>query len=81
MNNTKEILFRKAKQLNVDMDEFEMELKGRLSEIEHKSSETANQTKQKTTKCPNCGSEIPSLSINCEFCGFEIKITIESLIE
>ena len=26
-----------------------------------------------TRECPNCGAEIPSMSLKCEFCTFEIK--------
>lgn len=69
----REILFRKAEKLGVDIDEFEMELEGRLSKIKPNNQQTQNKTTLETMKCPNCGSEIPSFSIKCEYCGFEIK--------
>ena len=28
-----------------------------------------------SSKCPACGAEIPSVSIKCEYCGFEVKNT------
>ncbi len=69
----REILFRKAKQLNVDLDEFEMELEGVLSEVGQKSPKISNSNQQTKSKCPNCGAEIPSFSIKCDFCNFEIR--------
>ena len=67
----REILFRKAKQLNVDLDEFEMELEGVLSELGTQNEKLGEQSSE--TKCPNCGSQISSYAIKCEFCGYEVR--------
>jgi len=92
----REILFRKAEKLGVDIDEFEMILEGRLSEIANKSQlVNSNQNvnpqqntinAQTTIKCPNCGAEIPSFTISCNFCGHELRNqqannTIQKLFE
>jgi len=65
----REILFKKAEKLGVDIDEFEMELEGILN----KEGSKQQGKKLETMKCPNCGAEIPAFSIKCEFCMFELK--------
>lgn len=75
----KEVLYRKAKELNVDQDEFEMVLDAKL----HLSSKATTvslapeQEKPKSQKygdirkCPSCGEAVKAISLNCSACGHE----------
>ncbi len=67
----RQILHNKAISLNQDIDELEMIIEGEIKRLK-KSNEGE---KQKNYACPNCGSSIPSSSIKCGFCGFEISKT------
>lgn len=66
-----EILHKKAVELGEDVDVLEMVIEGELQKI----SKSNKDEKQKKIDCPNCGSSIPSSSIKCGFCGFEISKT------
>ena len=65
----RQILHNKAISLNQDIDELEMIIEGEIKRLK-KGKEGE---KQKNYACPNCGSSIPSSSIKCGFCGFEIS--------
>ena len=41
--------------------------------LEDKKKKSENETKTKTTKCPNCGASIKSFESQCPFCGSEIR--------
>lgn len=76
----RQILHNNAIALNQDLDELDMIIEGEIKRLK-KSKEGE---KQKYYACPNCGSSIPSSSIKCGFCGFEISksaITGASFIE
>ena len=76
----RQILHNKAISLNQDIDELEMIIEGEINRLK-KSKEGE---KQKNHACPNCGSSIPSSSIKCGFCGFEISkttVTGENFLE
>jgi hypothetical protein len=65
----REILHKKALELGEDTDVLEMVIEGALQKI----NKNIKEEKQKDFACPNCGSSIPSSSIKCKFCGFEIS--------
>jgi ribosomal protein L37AE/L43A len=73
----RQILHNKAISLNQDIDELEMIIEGEFNRLK-KSKEGQ---KQKNYACPNCGSSIPSSSIKCGFCGFEISKTTVTGVE
>ncbi len=47
----KEILFRKAKSMGLDLDEFEMVLEGRLVEVQKAEAQQTHQRKVELEKC------------------------------
>lgn len=65
----KAILFRKAKTLGIDEDEFEMVLEGRLQLKKQGDS----QKRESVLKCPFCNEPIKSFELVCNACGYEIK--------
>ena len=75
-----EVLYRKAQELAVDMDEFEMVLEGKL----HLAQKSTNVSQQSTTssksqkegdvrKCPSCGAPALSFAATCSTCGHEFR--------
>jgi len=89
----KQVLFKKAESLGVDLDEFEMVLEAKLFE----KQQTINQTTQTTAapksdkfgdvkKCPACGAMAQSFQTKCpdcdhEFSGIEATASIEKLFK
>lgn len=77
----KQVLFKKAQSLGVDLDEFEMVLEAKLVKLEQakeskKAKETAPSDSSKlgrAKKCPNCGATIGSFKMKCPECGFEFS--------
>ena len=73
----KQVLFKKAQALGIDLDEFEMVLDSRLFEKQKKSKE-AQQAAPKSNKfgdvrkCPMCGAVVQSYMAKCPKCGHEI---------
>ncbi|MDA7803356.1 hypothetical protein N8987_02110 [Crocinitomix sp.] len=77
----KKILFKKAEELDIDLDEFEMVLNARLFE----KNKTVSQKKPVTIidqiadrqrevkKCPSCGAITQSFTTNCSDCGTEFR--------
>lgn len=70
----REILLRKAEEVGIDKDEFEMVLDARIYEAKEQDSneeEKATVTKKpkSTVKCPNCQANIDSYSTICEYCN------------
>ena len=81
-----EVLYRKAKQLDADIDEFEMVLEAKL----HLAQKAANTSQQPTTigttpgmsqkegdtrRCPSCGAMALSFATTCADCGYEFRGT------
>lgn len=67
----KEILFRKASQMGVDLDEFEMVLDGRLAKMKA-ASRPAVPVQEKVgniKKCPACGAVLTGTEARCPECG------------
>lgn len=75
----KQILFKKAQSVGIDLDEFEMVLDARLVELEKAAKEKAAQAAPKSNKlgdvrkCPQCGAVIGSFQMICPECGFEFS--------
>ncbi len=70
----KQILFRKAQQYGVNLDEFEMVLEGRLAKVRTQRQQQAAPTPNKQRgpkKCPACGALIQSMQVKCPECGYE----------
>ena len=80
----REILYRRAQAQDVDMDEFEMVLNGRLvnkqqqlSEKKQQQAAASNHAKVQsnkygtTRKCPACGALVKSFEVVCPECGHE----------
>ncbi len=78
----KQILFKKAESLGIDLDEFEMVLEAKL--YERKGANKAANTDQKPAepksdklgdvkKCPACGAITASFTVRCDECGTEFR--------
>lgn len=64
----REVLFKKAKEMGVDLDEFEMVLDAKLVEKQKQGAPT--QKKDNVIKCPSCNDIIPALSRVCPSCEY-----------
>jgi hypothetical protein len=64
----REVLFKKAQEMGVDLDEFGMVLDARLFEKQKQGAPT--QKKDNVIKCPSCNDIIPALSRVCPSCEY-----------
>lgn len=73
----KQILFKKAEEFGVDLDEFEMVLGAKLFEKQNTSKQSTAVPKSDklgdVKKCPACGAIISSFTSSCAECGFEFR--------
>ena len=75
----KQILFKRAQEQGIDLDEFEMVLDARLVELQKAEKEKAERSAPKSTKfgdvrkCPVCGALVPALAVSCVECGYEFS--------
>lgn len=76
----KQILFKKAQALGVDLDEFEMVLDARLFKLQKaQQPQTAISSAPKSDKygdvkkCPACGAMIEAFTTRCTECGHEFS--------
>lgn len=75
----KQILFKKAQSMGIDLDEFEMVLDARIAtmENERKAKEASAAPKSDKfgdiRKCPACGAILQSFQTTCPECGYEFK--------
>ena len=70
----KQILFKKAQQYGINLDEFEMVLEGRLAKVRAQRQPQAAPASDKQgglKKCPACGALIQSMQVKCPECGYE----------
>lgn len=73
----KQILFKKAQTMGIDLDEFEMVLDARLVELQKAEKEKAEKSAPKSDKygavrkCPACGAIVPAFHGICPDCGHE----------
>ena len=78
------VILKKAKQLGLDSDEVEVILDSKLQNKSSRHSK-AKEVAGNITKCPACGGNVKSFSINCQDCGHEfqniqINESLETLI-
>lgn len=75
----KQVLFRRAQEQGIDLDEFEMILDARVVELrkaEKGRSEKAPQASNKygdIRKCPMCGTLVSAVAGVCHDCGYEFS--------
>lgn len=75
----KQILFKKAQDEGIDLDEFEMVLDARIVELQRKSKAEKEKAAPKSDKfgdvrkCPACGALVPSMAAICPECGYEFS--------
>lgn len=75
----KQVLFKRAQEQGIDLDEFEMVLDARLVELQKAEKEKAEKSAPKSTKfgdvrkCPVCGALVPALAVSCAECGYEFS--------
>lgn len=71
----KQILFKRAQESGIDLDEFEMVLDTRLAEFKKQQKPVASSSEKlgKMRKCPACGALIGSFKMNCPDCGYEFN--------
>jgi tetratricopeptide (TPR) repeat protein len=72
----KQILFKKAESMGIDLDEFEMVLDARLLELQKVEKEKIEKSAPKSNKvgdikkCPACGAIVQSYQGVCSECGY-----------
>lgn len=77
----KQILFKKAQAMGVDLDEFEMVLDARLVKLKKAEQERAASSAPKSNKlgdvkkCPACGAMVQSYQGICPECGYAFENT------
>lgn len=78
----KQVLFKKAESMGIDLDEFEMVLSSKLYEKqkaieeEHKKKSDVAPKSNKmgdVRKCPACGAIVSSYQVKCPECGYEFS--------
>ena len=75
----KQVLFKKAQALGVDLDEFEMVLDARLVKLQKSEAEKAASSAPKSNKlgdvkkCPACGAMVQSYQGQCPECGYAFE--------
>lgn len=75
----KQILFKRAQEQGIDLDEFEMVLDARIVELQKAEKEKTEKSAPKSTKfgdvrkCPVCGALVPALAVSCAECGYEFS--------
>ena len=75
----KQILFKKAQSMGIDLDEFEMVLDARLVELAKAEKAKAEASAPKSNKlgdvkkCPACGAMVQSYQGSCPECGYAFE--------
>lgn len=75
----KQVLFKKAESMGIDLDEFEMVLDARLSEIQKENNAKVTAAAPKSTKlgdvkkCPSCGAIVNAYLGACPECGYAFE--------
>lgn len=76
----KQVLFKKAESMGIDLDEFEMVLDARLYEKNNKQEQSAPVSSAPKSdkygdvkKCPACGAIVESFTTRCADCGYEFR--------
>ncbi len=77
----KQVLFKKAQEMGIDLDEFEMVLDSRLVKIKKSEEEKAQSSAPKSNKlgdvkkCPACGAIVQTYLGVCSECGYAFENT------
>ena len=75
----KQVLFKKAEGMGIDLDEFEMVLEAKLYERNKSNNAQTSTAAPKSNKfgdikkCPACGAVLQSFTTKCPDCGFEFR--------
>lgn len=75
----KQVLFKKAQSLGVDLDEFEVVLDARMIKLQKEEKAKASASAPKSNKlgdvrkCPRCGALIGTFQMSCPECGYEFS--------
>lgn len=75
----KQILFKKAQTMGIDLDEFEMVLDARLVKLQKAEQEKTASSAPKSNKlgdvkkCPACGAMVQSYQGSCPECGYAFE--------
>ena len=75
----KQVLFKKAQAMGIDLDEFEMVLDARLVKLQKEEKAKAQVSAPKSDKygdvkkCPACGAMIESFTSRCPSCGYDFS--------
>lgn len=87
----KQILFKRAESMGIDLDEFEMVLESKLFEKTRNKQEAPVVAPRSDKfgdikKCPSCGAIVQSYSAKCTDCGYEYRdiqadVSINKLFE
>ena len=88
----KKVLYKKATEFNVDIDEFEMILEAKVQLARKDNKEVIQEKQQRSQKignlkkCPSCGASVSSFEIKCNDCNHEFRdvdlnISIEKLFK
>lgn len=77
----KQVLFKKAQTLGVDLDEFEMVLDARFVKLQKEQQSSAPKSNKfgDVKKCPACGAIIQSYQGICQECGYAFENTDANL--
>lgn len=88
----KQVLFKRAQSMGIDLDEFEMVLDARLVKLQKEEKAKAQVSAPKSDKygdikkCPSCGAMVESFTTRCPDCGYEFRnvdanVSIQKLFE
>ena len=75
----KQVLFKRAQEQGIDLDEFEMVLDARLVELQKAEQEKREKSAPKSDKygdvrkCPACGAIVGAFKGSCPECGYEFS--------
>jgi hypothetical protein len=80
------VIFKKAEELGVDMDEVEILIEAKLHQSQQSSAPQRKEKLGNIKTCPACGEMVKSMEINCSSCGHEFSNvqankTISKLLE
>jgi len=83
----KQILFKKAQNFGIDLDEFNMVIEGRLQKIQANAKPKESNKRGSVKRCPNCGAVVTDFSVTkCPECGYvfddiEVNSSLQKLTD
>jgi hypothetical protein len=77
------VILKKATELDVDIDEVEMVMDGKLHQLQSNQTQPSKEKAGNIKTCPSCGASVKPLDIVCPDCNheFQNKIANKSLKE